>query len=469
VHLALAFDWQTRPLYDVIARIPGAADPDQWVIYGNHHDAWVNGAQDPLSGQIALLETARALGTLRKTGWRPARTIVLAAWDGEEWGLLGSTEWAEKHERELHDKGVVYINSDVNDRGWLTADGSHSLATFVTEVARDVRDPRTGKSVLDAALQHKREERAKAASPAAQPAPSQATRPDSANPARRDTTLTPRAAATAGAAGIPSAGDSTRAGVARSESARTDSAAARDTFTIGALGSGSDYTAALDHLAMPALNVAYGGDTHAGIYHSIYDSYDFFVRFLDTNFVYGVAEAQTTATALLRLADAPLLPFEFGTAARTYRGYVDEIEKAARKNDTTKALDLAAVRRAVDRLERAAARYEAAQRAAAGLSSAALARRRAALSGVNRTLFMTERDLSDPRGLPGREWFRHLIYAPGYYTGYGVKTMPGIREAVEDRPNLAVAQREAARVAEAIERMAARVDAAAEGLEKVAR
>ena len=218
---------------------------------------------------------------------------------------------------------------------------------------------------------------------------------------------------------------------------------------------------------MPALNVAYGGDTHAGIYHSIYDSYDFFVRFLDTNFVYGVAEAQTMATALLRLADAPILPFEFGTAARTYRGYVDEIEKAARKNDTTKALDLAAVRRAVDRLERAAARYEAAQRAAAGLSSAALARRRAALSGVNRTLFMTERDLSDPRGLPGREWFRHLIYAPGYYTGYGVKTMPGIREAVEDRPNLAVAQREAARVAEAIERMAARVDAAAEGLEKV--
>jgi len=390
-HLALKFDWQTRPLYDVIATIPGATDPDQWVVYGNHHDAWVNGANDPISGQVALGETARALGALLKTGWRPARTIVLAAWDGEEWGLLGSTEWAEAHADELRAKAVIYYNSDTNESGWLGVSGSHSLEEFLSQVARDVTDPATGKSALDALLAHQRLQRS----------------------SRRDTT-------------------------------------ADTTFTIGALGSGSDYTAFLDHLGVPAANVSYGGGTEDGIYHSIYDSYTFYERFLDTAFTYEALEAQTMATAVLRMADAPLLPYEFGAVVRTYRGYADQIAKLARGNDTTKGLDLSAVQGALARLDTAARGYEA---VAARLDGITLTtQRRRSLSAVNALLAHSEQALVDTAGLPRRRWFAHLIYAPGFYTGYGVKTMPGIREAVEQR-RAAEAQAEAARVAQALDRL----------------
>jgi N-acetylated-alpha-linked acidic dipeptidase len=389
VRLAVKFDWQTRPLYDVIATIRGSVDPDQWVIYGNHHDAWVNGADDPISGQVALDETARALGALLKTGWRPARTIVLAAWDGEEWGLLGSTEWGETHADELRTKAAIYYNSDTNNSGWLDLAGSHSLELFLSQVARDVTDPRTGTSVLDALLAHQRERHA------------------------RDTTV--------------------------------DSV-----FTIAALGSGSDYTVFLDHLGVPSAAVSYGGATPDGIYHSIYDSYTFYERFLDTAFTYEVAEAQTMATAVLRMADAPLLPFEFGAVTRTYRRYADDIERLAKKSDTTKALDLSAVRAALERLDSAAHAYEA---AAGRLDGASITpARRRALREVNALLAKSEQALADTAGLPRRPWFAHLIYAPGFYTGYGVKTMPGIREAVEER-RPSEAQAQTARVARALDRL----------------
>jgi len=400
-HLALSFEWRTRPLYDVIATVRGAVWPDQWVIYGNHHDAWVNGAEDPISGQAALGETARAVAALLKTGWRPARTIVFAAWDGEEWGLLGSTEWAEAHADELRTKAVVYYNSDTNDAGWLNAAGSHSLEQFVTEVARDVTDPRTGKSVLQANRDHARSERAP-----------------------KDTS-------------------------------------SDTTFALEALGSGSDYTAFLDHVGTASLSLGYGGASHSGIYHSIYDSYTFYERFLDTGYVYGVTEAQTTATAILRMADAPLLPFEFRAPARTYRKYTDEIARLAAGNDTTKGLDVTAVRSALDRLDTAAVAYERASAALSGVKD--VARRRAALGAVNRLLAASEQALADSAGLPRRPWFRHLVYAPGAYTGYGVKTIPGIREAVELR-HVAEAQAEAARVAAALTRYAELVQRAAEAL-----
>jgi len=400
-HLALSFEWRTRPLYDVIATVRGAVWPDQWVIYGNHHDAWVNGAEDPISGQAALGETARAVAALLKTGWRPARTIVFAAWDGEEWGLLGSTEWAEAHGDELRTKAVVYYNSDTNDAGWLNAAGSHSLEQFVTEVARDVTDPRTGKSVLQANRDHARSERAP-----------------------KDTS-------------------------------------SDTTFALEALGSGSDYTAFLDHVGTASVNLGYGGASHSGIYHSIYDSYTFYERFLDTGYVYGVTEAQTTATAILRMADAPLLPFEFRAPARTYRKYADEIARLAAGNDTTKGLDVAAVRSALDRLDTAAVAYERASAALTGVKD--VARRRTALGAVNRLLAASEQALADSAGLPRRPWFRHLVYAPGAYTGYGVKTIPGIREAVELR-YVAEAQAEAARVVAALTRYAELVQRAAEAL-----
>jgi N-acetylated-alpha-linked acidic dipeptidase len=402
VHLVTKFDWKTRPLYDVIATVRGATWPDQWVIYGNHHDAWVNGAEDPISGQAALNETARAIAALMKTGWRPPRTIVFASWDGEEWGLLGSTEWAEAHADELRTKAVVYYNSDTNDAGWLEVNGSHSLERFVMELARDVQDPKVAKSALQAQLDHARSQRA-----------------------------------------------------AKDTSSDT-------TFTIGALGSGSDYTAFIDHLGVPALDIRYGGAAHSGIYHSIYDSYTFYERFLDSGYVYGVTEAQTMATAILRMADAPVLPFDFGAAARTYHKYADEIAKLAGGNDTTKGLDLFAVRTALQHLDSAAAVWERSSAAVDGATG--MDGRAAALAQVNHQLALTEQALADSAGLPRRPWFRHLVYAPGAYTGYGVKTMPGIREAVEARRS-AEAQAEAVRLAQAIDRYAAAIRAAAEALD----
>ena len=453
VRLALEFEWETRPLYNVIARIPGAQSPDQWIVYGNHHDAWVNGAEDPISGMVALEETARALGALLKTGWRPARSIVLAAWDGEEWGLLGSTEWAEKHRLALDANAVAYINSDSNNRGWLNVGGSHSLETFMYEVARDIADTVKGGSVLEARLA----EQARRAGPPAKPA-------DDTVAALRDTMArTPDDS-------LLAREQRRIAGERRPTAPAPVLTTERDTaFSISALGSGSDYTAFLDHLGLASLNISYGGEGEEGIYHSMHDTYDFYTRFLDTTFAYGVLEAQTTGTSILRLADAPVLPFEFGTAARTYRRYVTEIEKEARGNDTVRALDLSAVRGALDRLDTAAARLDAVMAQVERMSARDVRSKWKRMADANKMLYRTERALTDASGLPGRDWFRHLLYAPGFYTGYGVKTMPGIREAVEDKPDLEVAQREAARVAAAIDRMASQVTEASAALERAIR
>lgn len=415
VRLALEFDWKTRPLYNAVARIPGAVYPDQWIVYGNHHDAWVNGAKDPISGMVTVEEAARGIGALLKTGWRPARSMVIIGWDGEEWGLLGSTEWAEKHAAELREKGVVYFNTDSNDRGWLGVGGSHSLQTFFTEVARDIQDPERGTSVLGAWFRRR-------------PGLNLDTIPGRPVPVRPDSL-----------------------------------------FAISALGSGSDYTAFLDHLGLASVNASFGGDGSDGIYHSAYDSFDFYRRFADTTFLYGVAESQTLGTAMLRMADAPVLPFEFTNAARTYAKYVDEIEEAAAKKPELAGLDLSGVRGAVGRVAAAATRFEAAMGPLDGMEPARLRSRRRELAEVNRIIYRTERALTDEAGLPGRPWFRHLLYAPGFYTGYGVKTMPGIREAVEDVPNRRLAQSEAARVAAALDRYAAEIDRASEALGRALR
>ena len=372
VHLKLAFDWQERPLYNVIARIDGAQYPDEWVIHGNHHDAWVNGASDPTSGNVALMETARGLAELVKTGWKPKRTIVIASWDGEEWGLLGSTEWVEKHQAELATKAVAYINSDSSGKGWLGMDGSHSLQAFVNEVARDVPDPRgSGKSVLEA-------RRARAISQASS--------------------------------------DEARAKLQRGD------------LAIDALGSGSDYTAFLDHLAVASLNLGFSGDGGGGgVYHSAYDSYYWFTHFSDGDFTHTAALSRVIGTAILRLADSDIVPFEFGSTATTLAGYVDEIQKlaAGAKAD----VDLKPLRKSIDELRSAAGKYEA----ALGRARPAAATGDGALAELNRTLYSSERAFRYEAGLPRRDWFKHLAYAPGFYTGYGVKTLPGIREAIEQK------------------------------------
>jgi N-acetylated-alpha-linked acidic dipeptidase len=434
VHLKVKFNWDIKPIYDVIAKIPGATRPDEWIIRGNHHDAWVNGAEDPISGLTAELEEARALGELRKAGWKPARTIVYAAWDGEEPGLLGSTEWVEEHGDELRKHAVAYINSDGNGRGYFEMIGSHTLEKFINDVARDVQDPETKLSAWKRDQLH---------------AIAQASTPEKRKEIRQ-----------------------------------------RADLRIEALGSGSDYTAFLDHAGIASLNIGFDGEDEGGIYHSIYDDFYWFTHFSDTDFVYGRALAQAGGTAVLRLADAELLPFEFGDFADTMRTYVHELEELTHKtredvrernlqleegvfsaiNDPRRPqlppaaeavapfLNYSPLDNAVETLARASDDYRKALAHANENGGAALAS--ASLAEVNRLLIESERRLASPEGLPSRPWFKHQIYAPGFYTGYGVKTMPAVREAIELK-NWKLAEQGIATVARVLEDEAALISSAA--------
>lgn len=400
VHLAVAFNWDRKPLYDVVARIPGAQYPDQWVIRGNHHDAWVNGAEDPLSGSSPELEEARALGELLKQGWKPDRTIIYCFWDGEEPALLGSTEWAEYHADELKQHAVAYFNSDGNGRGYFRAEGSHSLENFVNDVAKDITDPETGMSVW-----------------------------------KRVRLV-----------------DLSRATPAMRAEIRS-----RPDLRIPALGSGSDYTVFIDHLGIASVNLGYGGeDQGGGQYHSIYDDFYYYTHFMDTTFHYEQALAQTAGTMVMRMADADILPFQYSDLADTVHMYLNELQKlAADSRAEAKERDLelqegvykalydpkkpnmvpppaepippylnfAPLEQASDDLTDAAKKFDAAFNAADGTAP----------PEVNLDLIRSERLLTDSRGLPNRPWFQHLLYAPGFYTGYGVKTIPGVREAIEQK------------------------------------
>jgi len=404
VHLKLAFDWQNRPLYNVIVRIDGSAFPDQWIVHGNHHDAWVNGASDPTSGNVALMETARGFAELLKTGWKPKRTIILASWDGEEWGLLGSTEWAEKHKDELATKAVVYVNSDSTGKGWLSMSGSHSLQAFINEVARDVQDPRgSGKSVLEAKRARQIEQ-------------------------------------------------------ARTDKEKADIRAKAD-LPIEALGSGSDYTVFIDHLNIASLDLGFGGDGGGGIYHSIYDTFYWYTHFSDGDFTHSAALSRTIGTALMRLADADVLPFEFRGTATTIGQYVDELEKMPTKG---MKLDFAPLRSAIAKLSSSADKYEKALARMPKTSSAPAS----ALAELNKVLYSTERAFRHEAGLPRRDWFKHLAYAPGFYTGYGVKTLPGIREGIEQN-QIDEARSFIPIVAAAINTIAGEVDKAAGMVRKI--
>jgi N-acetylated-alpha-linked acidic dipeptidase len=393
------YDWSTRPLYDVIATIPGAEAADEWVIAGNHHDAWVNGADDPTSGAVALLETARTLAALEKEGWKPKRTIKIALWDGEEFGLLGSTEWAEKHQDELKQKAVAYLNSDNTAHGWIHVGGSHTLEEFATEVAGSILQPGTKSNLVDYWLHH----------------------PPSENPEEQET-------------------------------------ASKDvkTFTITALGAGSDYVAFLDYLGVASMNEAFSGQTKSGIYHSIYDSIYWYTHFSDgaAGFVDCKALSQYTTTAILRLADSSVLPFEFVHFANTVSGYVDEIEKEAEKSGHK--MDFAALSNQLQLLKESAQKYEAVLQSTVEKDSLDPARETA----LNETLMRSERVLTRQGGLPNRPWYKHQIYAPGFYTGYGVKTLPGIREAV-DAKNWSLAQQQAEVVQQCLASMNQAVNEAA--------
>jgi len=400
VRVALRFDWQLRSVYDVFARIPGEVYPNQWIIHGNHHDAWVNGAQDPLSGAATVMESVRSFSQLLETGWRPKRTMVFALWDAEEWGLIGSTEWGEQHADQLRESGVAYFNTDSYSRGWFGVSGSHTLETFFREVVRDTPDPASGVGGLQALV-------------------------------NRD--------------------------LERARSERDSLRALEREFRIGALGSGSDYTVFVDHLNIASANIGIGGIQSTGVYHSIYDSYDFFMRYHDRTFEYGKALAGAMVVAMLRMADAPILPFSFSDAALTYADYVAQISALANREFGQDALDLTALRAAVAELAEAGSEFDRTLENSVALGINVLDSEQNTLGQINRMIYTTERDLGYDGGLPRRPWFRHMMYAPGFYTGYGVKTIPAVREAIE-QGDLNEAREYTAIVASAVSRMAERVN-----------
>lgn len=401
VHLKLSFDWKLTPAQNVIASIKGSEFPDQWIVRGNHHDAWVNGANDPISGMAAELEEAQAIGALVKEGWKPKRTLVYCAWDGEEPGLLGSTEWAEDHGDELKKKAVVYINTDGNAKGFLDVEGSHALEQMITEISKDVKDPQKLVSVFD---------RVKA-----------------------------------------------KQIIDAKGSAAKKEALNKTQFEIGALGSGSDFSSFIQHLGVPSLNIGYGGEDAGGEYHSIYDSYDHYSKFKDPGFEYGVTLAKTTGRVVLRMADAELLPFDFTSLHKTVNGYIKELmtitdqlreetmlehEAASFKaiqlagnplynvkvqevSTSVPFLDFSVLQNALKQLEVSAQQLNETKNK--------VKENEQKLVAMNKALYQAEQQLLTTAGLPRRGWYKHTLYAPGFYTGYGVKTMPGIREAIEQR------------------------------------
>jgi N-acetylated-alpha-linked acidic dipeptidase len=402
VHLKLAFNWDLKPVYDVIATMRGSEEPDLWVLRGNHHDGWVNGADDPVSGQVVLLEEARALGELARQGWKPKRTIIYASWDGEEPMLLGSTEWVEEHADELRQHAAIYINSDANERGFLDLQGSHALLSLMNGVAKDVEDPEAKVSVFK------------------------------------------RQQAYTLLHGTPVEQAEARAG---------------SNLSMGALGSGSDFSPFIDHVGIATVNLGFVGEDPSGNYHSIYDDFYWYSHFSDYDFVYGRALAQTAGFAVLRMADADVMPYEFEGLSLTVGQYISEVKallesrrkeaeeikhnlaegvyRAADDPRNPRAdpapeeippyLNFAPLDNAATALNRAAADYTKALAGAQGKLPSA-----DRLHTINQQLALAERKLLSAQGLPRRPWMQHLLYAPGWYTGYSAKTMPGVREAIEE-------------------------------------
>ena len=439
VHLKVSFNWDIKPVNDIIVKIPGATEPDTWILRGNHHDAWVNGAEDPISGQVALLEEARAMSELLKQGWKPRRTIIYCAWDGEEPMLLGSTEWAEYHADELKQHAAIYINTDGNGRGYLQAEGSHSLEAFVNAIARDIQDPEKQISVWKRAQ-----------------------------------------------AGRLEFGTSEQKKEARQ----------RGDLRIGALGSGTDFTTFLDHLGIASLNMSYDGEDPEGIYHSIYDDFYWFTHFSDNNFVYGRALAQTIGSMVMRFADADILPYEFTDFADTMKTYDDQLKKLLKdRQDEAKDVDqnlddgvysatsdprrptvappreevppflnFAPLDNAIAALTRSADRYKKAYAAVENRTSESPQ----SFSALNQLLLQSERRLTLDEGLPRRPWYKHMIYAPGWYTGYAPKTMPGIREGIEEK-RYDEAEKEIEKVGQVLDAESKLIDQAAGELEKAAK
>jgi N-acetylated-alpha-linked acidic dipeptidase len=438
VHLKVTSNWDIKPVNDVIATMRGSDAPDEWVMRGNHFDAWVNGADDPISGMVTVLEEARVLGELYKQGWKPKRTIILCAWDGEEPGLLGSTEWVETHLDELRQHGVAYINSDSNERGFLFAGGTHDLQHLINDVGRDIQDPEKHIPVQ----QRARLERIARAHNAEE-----------------------------------------RSEIRKSEDLR-----------IGALGDGSDYTAFMDHAGISTLDIGYGGEDDGDAYHSIYDDFAWYTKFVDTDFSYGRALAQTGGTTVMRLADADLLPYEYSGEAEMIDHFVKDLEKllkdkqeeisernlelkegvfsaAADPHKTSVPppakrvppfMNFAPLKNGVEAIQKNAERYQAAfnQWQASGNDLPPQT-----LAALNAELIQIQRAFLNENGLPERPWFKNQIYAPGAYTGYGAKPIAAVREYM-DQEKWKEAEAQVPMVGQVMENVSAAIGKAADDLEK---
>jgi len=396
VHMKLQMEYAQRRLIDVVGRIPGSVAPDEWIIIGSHRDAWTFGASDSVSGHVSMMAVARAMGDMMKKGWRPRRTILFVSWDGEEQGLLGSTEWVEDLAEELHAKAAIYVNRDAG-AGGVTFSGSavHSLTPFLHELAQSIQPAGSAKTLYDGWLERAREQ-----------APARDGQPMLKAP------------------------------------------------PVGALGSGSDYSAFLDHVGIASIDVGLNGRGGDGSYHSTYDNPTWFKKYIDPTFSHSVLASQMTGVVLLRLADAEVLPFDYESYGTQILEYIDEIEQQATKAsaDGAKRIDFVGLKEAATAFAKAGA--DARARADALLSASTGSGQATPLSQLakmNRALMMAERDLIEPAGLPDRPWYRHVIYAPGLYTGYGVKTIPGVREAV-DAANYTRAAEQAAIVIRALQR-----------------
>jgi N-acetylated-alpha-linked acidic dipeptidase len=405
VRLRLKMDFQVRPIWNVIANIQGAREPENSVILGSHRDAWTYGAADPLSGTTCLLAVARGLGELMKQGWKPVRTVILASWDGEEFGLIGSTEWAEEHAGELGCRAVAYLNTDVAvSGGHFQASAVPSLRGLVREVAREIVDPKTEKPLYDVWVEESAKSRSTKEAGPVVPVPG---------------------------------GDSDAEGV-----------------SIGELGAGSDYVSFLQHLGIPSLDFGFVGPY--GVYHSIYDNFYWMEHFGDPTFKYNVAAAQILGTLAMRLADADILPFDYEEYARAMEGYLDTLEKeTGGRHRGELRLPLELVRAATARFSTAARRLN--EKIKDVTEHGFLPADR--LAALNQKLFQVERCFLLEPGLPGRDWFRHAFYAPGVYTGYAAVVLPGVHEAL-DRDDAKAAAEQIEQVRSAIERGTGALDEA---------
>jgi N-acetylated-alpha-linked acidic dipeptidase len=437
VHLKVASNWDTKPVNDVIATLRGSTTPDQWVIRGNHHDAWVNGADDPLAGMSPELEEARMLGELHKQGWSPKRTLIYCAWDGEEPGLLGSTEWVETHLDDLRKHTVSYLNTDGNGRGFLFAGGTQDLEGVVSAVARDINDPEKNISVWERA--HLR--------------------------------------------GISRAKDADERGQIRK----------RTTLRVEALGDGSDYTAFQDHAGISSLDLGFGGEDEGTQYHSIYDDFYWYTHFADTDFAYGRALAQTAGTTIMRIADADLLPYDYAPQAEAIAKYETDLEKLLKDkqeeftehnlelqegvftatSDPHKTyvpppseivppfMNFAPMKNALELLKKSADDYS---KALAKFKSSGATISPQSLDAVNADLLGISRLFLNEKGLPERPWFKNQIYAPGAYTGYGAKPIAAVREYMDEK-KWQQADAQIPMVAHVIENIAAGISKAADDLD----